>query len=301
LSHSAPAEPLGPRTIFLAVLISILWGGNIVSIRIGVDSVPPLWSAFWRMLTGVIFVSIWARGQGLQIWPARQEWPALFRLGVLFTLQIGLLNSGAALTSPAYAVVLLNSYAVFANITGHFFTSLEGPLTRNRIIGLTVALIGLGILAVGQKRSDLAPQPLLGSAMLIGSSCLLGIRQVYTRWLVQGMDPVRTVIWQMAWSVPLFLVIAVFSEPPVYGRGPSWQAIAAIGYQGIVVAGVCFIVWASLLQRHTAGKLSMFAFLVPICGILLSAMIFNEPIQLSLVTGGAFALTGVFIVSREEH
>ena len=51
-SPTAPvSEPIGPRTFLLAVLVSILWGGNLVSIRVGVDSVPPLWSAFWRTVS----------------------------------------------------------------------------------------------------------------------------------------------------------------------------------------------------------------------------------------------------------
>ena len=41
---------------------------------------------------------------------------------------------------------------------------------------------------------------------MILSSALLGARQVYMRYLVQTVDPVRTVVWQMAWSVPLFLL-----------------------------------------------------------------------------------------------
>ena len=53
-------EPIGPRTFLLAVLVSVLWGGNLVSIRVGVDSIPPLWSAFWRMAVGVVVVTGWA-------------------------------------------------------------------------------------------------------------------------------------------------------------------------------------------------------------------------------------------------
>lgn len=292
------SEPIGLRSALLAIFVSILWGGNVVSIRVGVDSVPPLWSAFWRMLVGVIFVSAWARAQGVPLWPEPKEWKPLFILGILFTFQIALLNSGAAFTSPAFAVVILNSYAVFANLTGHFFSNLETRITPMRATGLVLALAGVAVLAFGQKTSTLAPRPLLGNFLLILSSLLLGIRQVYTRWLVQDVNPTRTVIWQMAWSVPLFLAIAAAFEPPVRDR-LTWQAVVAIGYQGVVVAGICFIVWAALLKRHAAGTLSMFAFLVPICGIALSALIFDEPLRPTLLIGGLFVLAGIAIVTRD--
>ena len=279
--------------------MSILWGGNLVSIRVGVDSVPPLWSAFWRMALGVVVVSGWALSRGVSMRPSAKEWKPLFFLGVLFTAQIGLLNSASAMTSPSYGVVILNSYAVFANIVGHFWRGphLEDRLNARRILGLSVAIAGLVVLTMGQAPRALAPQPLLGNLMMVLSAFLLGFRQVYTRWLVQNVDPVRTVIWQMAWSVPLFFLIAAVSEPMVYGH-VTWQALAAISYQGIVVAGICFIVWAELLKKHSAGTLSMFSFLVPIAGIALSGWIFGEPLTPGLLIGGLLALAGVFIVTR---
>lgn len=295
---SAPIEPLTARSVVIATLVSVVWGGNLISIRIGVDSVPPLWSAFWRMATGVVIVTAWAAHRGVAIRPAKGEgWP-LLGLSALFTIQIGLLNSGTALTSPGFGVVILNSYAVFANLFGHFFPGMERPMSRSRAVGLTLALAGMGVLAFGQGASKLAPNPVVGNALLILSSVLLGIRVVYTRWLVQHIEPTRTVVWQMAWSVPLFLAIAAVSEPPVYGRVTK-EAVAAILFQGLIVAGICFIVWAELLKKHAAGTLSMFAFLVPITGIALSSWFFGEPLRLTLLAGGVLVLAGVYVVTRE--
>ena len=289
---------MGVGAVLLAVGVSILWGGNIVSIRVGVDSIPPLWSAFWRMLLGVIFVGGWAWHRGVACWPRRAEWRPLFWLGVLFTVQIALMNSAAALSSPAYGVVILNSYAIFSNVTGHFFfKKLEEPLTPVRIVGLLLAFGGVSVLALGQGVSTLAPNPVLGNCLMICSAALLGFRQVYMRSLVQTIDPVRAVVWQMVWSVPLFLVVAALSEPPTL-QDVSWKAVAAIGYQGIVVAGLCFIIWAQMLQRFPAGALSMYSFLVPISGIALSAWIFDEPIRGTLVVGGVLVLTGLFVVAK---
>ena len=300
---SKSLQPIGLSSACLAVLVSILWGGNVVSIRVGVDSVPPLWSAFWRMLVGVVFVSLWAARQRVALRPAPGETGPLLVLGVLFTIQIALLNSASALTSPAYGVVILNGYAVFANIAGHFAAHYsngaisEEPITPVRALGLAMAVAGIAWLALGRPDAVLAPRPLLGNLLMVSSSLLLGIRQVYMRWLVQSVDPVRSVLWQMLLSVPLFLVIAFFTEPPVVGR-LHWQAVAAISYQGVVVAGICFIVWAKLLKRHSAGTLSMFSFLIPICGIALSARIFGEALQPALFAATALVLIGVFVVVR---
>jgi len=41
----------------------------------------------------------------------------------------------------------------------------------------------------------------------------------------------------------------------------------------------------------------MFAFLVPITGIALSSLFFDEPIRLTLVAGGFFVLAGVYVAT----
>ncbi len=269
-----------------------------MSIRLGVETVPPLWSAFWRMVLGMIFVGVWARLAGIRLWPSKEEWGPLFWLGLLFTVQIGLLNSATPYTSPAYGVVILNSYAVFSNLTGHFFfKDLEDRLTRARMVGLGLAIAGVGILAVGQEANVLAPAPLLGNGLMTLSAALLGFRQVFTRALVQSIDPVRAVVWQMGWSVPLFLVAAALTEKPLL-KELRFEAVAAIAYQGIVVAGLCFILWAKLLKQIPAGVLSMYSFLVPVSGIALSGWMFGEPLRGTLVAGGVLVLGGLYVVVR---
>jgi drug/metabolite transporter (DMT)-like permease len=253
------------------------------------------------MVAGVIFVAVWGRLQGVSLWPAPQErWP-LAGLGVLFTVQIALLNSASPLTSPAYGVVLLNSYPVFVNLAGHFahrrFAGVvsEEPLTPVRILGLAVALSGVALLAFGRPDQRLAPHPILGNLLMVTSAVLLGVRQVYTRWLVRSIDPVRSLVWQMALSVPLFLTAAVATEPMVYGR-VTLTAVLAILFQGFIVAGLCFVIWVRLLRRHAAGTLSMFAFLVPVSGIALSAWIFGERLEARLFLDTLLVLAGVGIV-----
>ena len=306
-SVSFEPQPIGLRTALLAVAVSILWSGNLVSIRAGVDSVPPLWSAFWRMLLGVVFVAAWARRRRVPLHPAPGELMPLLVLGVLFTVQIALLNTASAMTSPAYGVVILNAYAIFANLAGHFAGKhiravRETSLTPLRVVGLVLALAGIAVLAFGRPDRALAPRPLLGNTLMVISSFLLGVRQVYTRWLVQRVDPARSVVWQMLLSVPLFLIVAALFEPPVVAaRGLTWQAIVAISYQGVIVAGICFIVWAELLRHHSAGTLSMFAFLVPICGIALSSWIFGETLPAGLFLGTALVLAGVAMVIRLDR
>ena len=104
-----------------ALAISIVWGGNVVALKISLDTFGPFWSAFWRMVASVTVVSLWGWSQSIPLLPPKGERGLLAVLGVLFVVQIAAMNHGVSWTSPAYAVVLLNAHPIFANFVGHFF------------------------------------------------------------------------------------------------------------------------------------------------------------------------------------
>jgi drug/metabolite transporter (DMT)-like permease len=291
-------EHIGWSSALAALFVSALWGGNVVALKIGVATVPPLWSAFWRFLVGVAAVVVWAKSAGIPLKPLPGErWP-LSILGLLFTMQITGLNLGVNATSPAYAVILLNSYPIFTNLISHFFVP-EDRLSRQRILGLAIAFGGICYLALGRPDARLAPHPILGNAIVIGSSILLAARMVYTQRLVQTIEPVRPVVWQMLISLPVFLTAALWLEPATL-QPLSAAPVIAILYQGVAVGGLCFVVWTRLLQRHSPGSLSVFAFSVPVFGVAWSALIFGETITGRVIAGVAAVTTGILIVTRRR-
>ncbi|MEZ5399514.1 MAG: DMT family transporter [Bryobacteraceae bacterium] len=279
-----------------ALLVSLLWGGNVAGLKLGLATFPPFWSAFWRMALGLAVLGAWARLQGLALGVRRREFRNLSLLGALFAAQIALLNFGTQHTSPAYAVVLVNANPLFANLIGHFLP-LEPRLTPARVAGLAIAFGGLCFVMLGNPEASLAPDPMLGNLLTAASSCLLGIRLLYTRHLVQSIPPLRAIVWQVGLSLPMFLIPALLLEPPAL-RPVEWPAVSAIVYQGAVVAGICFVVWASLLKRYSAGTISMFSFTIPFFGMAASALLFAEPVTGRLVAGAAMVTLGIVIVTR---
>ncbi len=284
----------------MALIACVLWGGNVVSLKLGLEVFPPFWSAWWRFVLGAVAVGLWARSQGIDLRPSgAAEWRRLFTLGMLFAGQILLLNSGTDFTSPAYGVVILNSHPIFSNLIGHWVAS-EQRLSRIRLFGLAMAFGSVCYLAAGRPVERLATNPLLGNVLLISSALLLGTRMVYTRLVVQGIEPIKTVVWQMVIALPVFLGLAVLFEPPVLGPVRA-APVLAIVYQGVVVATICFILWTILLRRHSAGTLAMFTFTVPLFGILGSALIFDEPITGRILVATALVMAGIALVVRSSN
>ena len=289
-------HPLTAASAALALFVSLLWGGNIAALKLGLETFPTFWSAFWRFVTAAIAVVLWAKYQGVSLWPERSEWRPLAILAVMFTGQITFLNVGTGWTSAAYAVVLLNAHPLFTNAFGQFL-DYEEKLNLRRSLGLALAFAGICYLAAGRPEERLAPFPIWGNIFITASATLLASRILYTRGIVQSSHPLKPVVWQMLLSMPFFLVAALFFEP-LTTKPVTWEAVAAILYQGPVVGGICFVVWTTLLKRHSASTLSIFGFTVPIFGILLSGWLFGEEIGARLIAGAALVMVGIWVVTR---
>ena len=78
----------------------------------------------------------------------------------------------------------------------------------------------------------------------------------------------------------------------------NWTAISAILYQGVIVAGPCFIIWTFLLRRHSAGTVSMFSFTVPFFGVFMSYLVFAEPVSGRILLAAGLVTAGIAIVTR---
>ena len=291
-------QRIGWTAALIAIAVSTLWGGNVVALKLGLLTFPPIWSAFWRMVVGALVVGAWALSQRIPLRPQTGETGILLALGMLFTVQISCLNLGVNMTSAAYGVVLLNSYPIFANIGAHFFVPGDRLSTR-RAIGLAMSFGGVCLVFLGKPEGGLAANPILGNVVVIASAIMLGSRVVFTQRIVQSMEPVRPVFWQMAISIPVFLLIASLTEQPAI-QPVNWPAVGAVVYQGAVIAGLCFVVWTLLLKRYSPGALSMFGFIAPFVGVILSALMFGEAITPRLWGGVMLVVLGIALFTRER-
>ena len=285
------------KTALAALAISALWGGNVVALKVGLGTFPPFWSAFWRMLTGLPVIAGWARVLGSPLKPASGEWKWLMALGAVFAVQISVLNLGVNLTSAAYAVVLMNSNPVFTNLIAHFFVPGD-KLSRTRALGLAIAFAGICFAFLGEPEPRLASNPLLGNTLATLTAMIFGARMVFTQRLVQRIEPLRAIFWQIAFSIPCFLLAATLLEEPLR-RPLAAPPVLAVLYQGVIVAGGCFVVWVRLLRKTPPGVLSVFAFPTPIFGVIASAFIFSEKLAPELMAGVAAVAAGILIVTLE--
>ena len=282
------------RAVGAALLVSALWGGNAVSVKLGLGGIPPLALAGVRFLLGGAVVAVWARATEVSLRLDPGELGRLARLAVLFVVQIGLLNLGVRFTTAGRASLFLATYPLFTGILAHVF--LPGDvLDARKITGMALAFAGVAVLFAEGFLADTGS--LLGDLLSLSSGALLGARVVYTKRLTGGMHPGRLLLWQALFAVPTFFLLSLAFEPVAAVR-VSVPVVAAVLYQGLVVAGFCFIVQVSLIRHYDASRVSAFGFTTPIFGVLAAAALLGEALTAGLLVSMVLVGAGLVLVNR---
>ncbi len=284
------------RAVLVALIIHTLWGANPVAVKLGLEVFPPLWSGFLRFVLGGACVALWALVAGISLWPTREEWPVYGGLGLLFTLQIGVMNVGFGATTAVNSAVLIATNPLFGVLFAHFLVPGDrvGPL---RALGVVTAFAGTALVLLRSAGPATVDGASPGDWIVLASASLLGLRLALSGRVLKRVNDVRLTFWQMVVSLPLFLAGALAFET-IRTENLGFAPIAGIVYQGVVVAGLAFTVNFYLIRRYTPSVMISFSFVAPVAGVLLGMAILGERISGNLVGGMLLVAAGLVLITR---
>ena len=289
-------RPLDVTGAALALLLATLWGANPVAIKLGLADMPPLRLALMRFLLSTVVILAYAMLTGrYDVLAIRAgEAKPIWSLGILFVIQIALMNYGLERTTAAHGVIVLNSYAVHTVVFAHFLIPGD-RLTPAKLAGVLIAYGGVIILFA--RSFSTSSSTLAGDLIVALSAVLLGERVVYIAKAVQRLDPVRLMLYQsLIGSVGFFLIgLAMEADRPT-----RWTSglILSIVFQGALIGGFNFLLNAKLLQIYRPSALATVALTTPIWGVLVAAAIGREGLAPELLLSTPLVLAGIALTAR---
>ncbi len=289
-----PSEDVNVKAVLLLLLLACLWGGNAVAVKTGLIYTRPFLLAGFRFALGALVIGIWGIFNRIDLKPRRGEIPFLVILSLIFAAQICTFTLGVDLTLAGRASLFINTYPFFVAVLAHFFISSD-RLNIRKVLGLILAF--LGVFAIFRDKIAGGDSRAMGDSLILVSGFLLGVLNVYTKRLVQRINAYKLLLWEMILALPLFFGLGMIFERS-YSHIISLSLILSVMYQGIVVAGFCFVAWTLLLKRHSASKVSAFMFATPLFGVGLSSLILREPVTLYLVIGAILVASGIYVVNK---
>ncbi len=131
---------------------------------------------------------------------------------------------------------------------------------------------------------------------LVGATASYAIGGVYARRMVRGLRPMIPAMFQVAFAFVMVTVLAFLFERP-FEAPITAETAFAVAWIGLFGSGLAYLVFFRLLRDWGATRTSMVAYLLPIVGIALGALILQEPIHAGLLIGTALVIGGIGVVN----
>ncbi|MFD9910832.1 EamA family transporter [Streptomyces sp. NPDC059063] len=278
-----------PRHICLAVLVTAIWGVNFVVIEIGLDHFPPLLFSSLRFLVAAL-PAVFFVGR------PKVAWKWLIGVGLsLGVAKFGLLFIGMDAGMPAgLSSLVLQVQAVFTALLA--FAVLGEIPSRVRVLGMAIALAGIGVAAVDEGASG----PLTAFGLTVAAAACWGVSNVLTRKAAPP-DALNFMVWVSTVPVLPLLALSLLFEGPSRDldalRSLDWQGVAALVCVAWVATVFGFGAWGYLLRRHPASTVAPFTLLVPVFGMSSAALFLGEPVSGLQYCAAALLVGGVALTS----
>ena len=280
--------------IFLA--LGFFWGSSYLFIKIGVDNgLHPFTLIMFRLLIGFTLL---ATVVGL----ARQPLPRdprmyghLFVMGVInIAIPFSLITFAEQTVDSSLASVINSGVPLFVIVVAAIFLKGE-TVTLNRVAGLIVGFVGVAIL-VGLDVTNIGSADALGELALVGATISYAAGNVYAKAHVHGLRPMIPAVLQVGFGLLVTGALAFLTEHPL-AVIPAPQAILAVVWLGLLGSGLAYLAYFRILQHWGATRTSMVAYLLPVYGLALGAIVLSEPITRSTLIGAALVIGGVALVN----
>lgn len=292
--------------MLLATLCCLLWGSSYPAIKNGFalfaiqpgDMAGRLVFAGWRCaLAGVLLLGIaMVSGKSLGAL-SRRNWLEVGALGLLQTaVMFVFFYLGLAYTTGVKSSVLNGTVSFFGVLLAHFIYH-NDRLTWVKSFG---CLIGFaGVLVVNFNRSLLDFSfTLIGEGSMILSAFFMAAGMVYGKRVSRTMDSSLMTGGQLTFGGAVLLTIG-------YALGAELAPVTLassliLGYL-VLNSSVAYTLWSVLLKYNRVGLVSVFNFLVPIFGAVLSAIFLGETfLEWKNLAALLLVCTGIWLVTLEK-
>jgi drug/metabolite transporter (DMT)-like permease len=292
--HSMEEHPLQRRkALMLFAVVVVSWGLNWLVTKTLVHSIPPLWTTAIRSAIATVALLLLLLARGQFIIPRRGDVPVIIAIAVLHMVGFSALVAFGLQFVPVGRSVVLG-YTTPLWVTPGAWLFLKEPLTRSRAVGVGLGLLGV-IVMFNPFAFDWSNRDgLIGNGLILLAAFCWAANILYVRAHKWISTPFQLVFWQTLLATTILSVLALlFDGLPQIDWNP--EIAAAFLYAGIFGTALAYWAMAMVNRSLPAVTTSLGILATPVIGVISSAIVFGEPVSLSLLVAMALILTGIAV------
>ena len=296
-----------------AMLCCALWGSATPFIKMGYKvmfegakpNVPStiLFAGIRFAAAGFITVAIYSIARKKVLYPKRENLDKVAVIALFQTvIQYFFFYIGLANTSGAKGTIISGSSSFFAIFISSLIFKQE-KLTVKKVVACVVGFAG--IIAVNLNGLDFSMN-LTGDAFVLFSAMSLAFSSVLIKIFSKSEDPVVISGYQFMLGGTVMIIVGLIAG----GKIDRFTFVgAAILVYLSFLSAVAYALWGMLLKYNPVSKVTIFSFMTPVFGVLLTKLMLPEEstvqivnllISLVLVCIGVFMLNYTRVVKTTE-
>ncbi len=276
-------------------LISILWGTTWYAIRIGLNSLTPIFAAGLRFSTASVFIFAIMKFSGKQLQIDRVSLTLYVLMGFFsFVFPYGLVYWGEQYVSSGLTSVLFGVFPFFVIL----FSRLSFPNNKIGIYKLLGVLLAFGGIVVifSDSLSFTSENILLGMIAIIVSAFMQGaIAVVIKKWGNHLQSLSMNFIPLVIAGITMLLWGFFFEDKSTWDF--NFSAIASTAYLAIFGTVVTFTTYYWLMKKIDVVLLSLSTFITPIIALIVGGILLNEHLSFQHFIGSSLVLIGILFAN----
>lgn len=279
-----------------SVAANLLWSASFIATKIAYDVFAPIMVGFIRFLiAAVILGAVYLKSHD-SVKPDKKDMKTIALSGLLgVTIYFAAENIGVKYTSASNASLIIASYpaitALFEFIIYHIKPGIK------KLFGIALAFSGIAILTVSQG-DNMNPKALIGNIILIATGVVWTFYNFTTRSVANKYSPVTISFYQMLFGT-IFFIPLVFIENGSVGTLTLSGGLAII-YLACGCSVAAFLLYNFGLRKLSAATSISLMNLIPVFGLVFSALILHETISLRQIASGIAVILGVVLSTYEN-
>ena len=294
--------------IFIAIICTFLWGSAFPSVKVGYelfniasnDVGGKLIFAGYRFFLAGIFVLILQLLMKENIFKlSSKDLKEITILGVgQTTLQYIFFYLGMTYTTGVKGSIINGTSTFFSIILAHIVYK-NDKLNFNKVLGCIVGFTGVIIANLtGTNSLFEGGFSFKGEGFIMIAAFMLSVTSLYSKKISQNKDAYVVTGYQLAIGGLILTIIGYILGGSLTNF--TIKSTSLLIYMALLSA-IAFALWSQLLKYNKVGIISVFNFLIPVFGTILSALVLKENIfDIKILIALLLVCTGIYLVYRRK-
>ncbi|MDE6658368.1 MAG: DMT family transporter [Oscillospiraceae bacterium] len=289
----------------IALLCCILWGSAFSGVKLGYAEMQisennwasqMLFAGVRFFLAGLMALLVGGIAEKKLIIPEKKSISKILIISLFQTiLQYFFYYIGLAHTTGVKASIIVSANVFIAILIASILK--QEKLLAKKIIGCIIGFIGI-ILVNFSSDMDLHLN-FLGDGFILLCTIASGFSSVFMKkYTAQGENPVLLSGWQFAFGGAVMWLIGIFAGGNLFITRKSLLILFYLAF----VSACAYSLWAVLLKYNPVSKVTVFGFLNPLCGVIISSILLHETgvFNWQGITALILVCIGIIIVNFEK-